>query len=140
MSKSPKPAAAAGESLSFEAALAELEELVAGMESGQLRSRSPWPRTSAGSNLRSIARPNSRRPSSKCRYSKPILFKPSLVPNKTIDSVAWMGAVQARMETALERFLPAPKIAPARLHQAMRYAVLGGGKRVRPLLASPRAN
>jgi farnesyl diphosphate synthase len=31
--------------------------------------------------------------------------------------------------------LPAADIAPQRLHQAMRYAVLGGGKRVRPLLA-----
>ena len=46
-----------------------------------------------------------------------------------------MGAIQARMESALQRFLPAPEIVPARLHQAMRYAVLGGGKRVRPLLA-----
>ncbi len=39
------------------------------------------------------------------------------------------------METALARSLPAADIAPCRLHQAMRYAVLGGGKRVRPLLA-----
>ena len=46
-----------------------------------------------------------------------------------------MGAVQARMEPALQRFLPAPEIVPERLHRAMRYAVLGGGKRVRPLLA-----
>jgi len=38
------------------------------------------------------------------------------------------------MEQALERLLPAPDIAPQRLHQAMRYAVLGGGKRVRALL------
>ena len=38
------------------------------------------------------------------------------------------------METALQRFLPAAEIAPERLHRAMRYAVLGGGKRVRPLL------
>jgi farnesyl diphosphate synthase len=45
-----------------------------------------------------------------------------------------MGQVQARMEAALARLLPAPEIAPQRLHQAMRYAVLGGGKRVRPLL------
>jgi len=45
-----------------------------------------------------------------------------------------MGQVQTRMEDALKRLLPAPDIAPARLHQAMRYAVLGGGKRVRPLL------
>ncbi|MEK7437538.1 MAG: polyprenyl synthetase family protein [Pseudomonadota bacterium] len=46
-----------------------------------------------------------------------------------------MAAIQARMETALQRFLPAPEILPERLHRAMRYAVLGGGKRVRPLLA-----
>jgi farnesyl diphosphate synthase len=46
-----------------------------------------------------------------------------------------MGAIQARVETALSRSLPAPDIVPQRLHQAMRYAVLGGGKRVRPLLA-----
>ena len=39
------------------------------------------------------------------------------------------------MEAALQRFLPAADIAPERLHQAMRYSVLGGGKRVRPLLA-----
>ncbi len=57
------------------------------------------------------------------------------MPNKTTDFAAWMGAVQARMETALQRFLPAPEIVPGRLHRAMRYAVLGGGKRVRPLLA-----
>jgi exodeoxyribonuclease VII small subunit len=36
MSKTPKPAPASGEPASFEAALAELEKLVAGMESGQL--------------------------------------------------------------------------------------------------------
>jgi farnesyl diphosphate synthase len=57
------------------------------------------------------------------------------VPNKTIDFVAWMGTVQARTEAALQRFLPASDSVPERLHRAMRYAVLGGGKRVRPLLA-----
>src|SRR5258706_2556586 len=46
-----------------------------------------------------------------------------------------MARVQARVEAALERFLPSAGIAPQRLHQAMRYAVLGGGKRIRPLLA-----
>ena len=45
-----------------------------------------------------------------------------------------MGRVQARMETALARLLPGANIAPERLHEAMRYATLGGGKRVRPLL------
>jgi geranylgeranyl pyrophosphate synthase len=49
----------------------------------------------------------------------------------------WVSAVQHRTETALDRFLPPATIAPARLHDAMRYAVLGGGKRVRPA-AVPR--
>jgi farnesyl diphosphate synthase len=48
---------------------------------------------------------------------------------------AWMGEVQARMETLLRRLLPPAHIAPARLHEAMRYATLEGGKRVRPLLS-----
>jgi farnesyl diphosphate synthase len=48
---------------------------------------------------------------------------------------AWMAEIQDRTERALEHLLPAADIAPARLHRAMRYAVLGGGKRVRPLLA-----
>jgi farnesyl diphosphate synthase len=46
-----------------------------------------------------------------------------------------MGQVQSRVEAALERLLAPGEIVPQRLHQAMRYAVLGGGKRVRPLLA-----
>jgi farnesyl diphosphate synthase len=46
----------------------------------------------------------------------------------------WMAAVQARMEGALARLLPPVDALPPRLHDAMRYAVLGGGKRVRPLL------
>jgi farnesyl diphosphate synthase len=50
------------------------------------------------------------------------------------DFHAWMGGIQGRMETALARVLPGAHIAPARLHEAMRYAALEGGKRVRPLL------
>jgi len=46
-----------------------------------------------------------------------------------------MASVQARIEVALERCLPPRDQAPKRLHEAMRYAVLGGGKRIRPLLA-----
>ena len=46
----------------------------------------------------------------------------------------WVAAVQTRTENALDRFLPAATVAPSRLHDAMRYAALGGGKRVRPLL------
>lgn len=47
----------------------------------------------------------------------------------------WMRQVQSEMEAVLDKLLPSENIAPARLHQAMRYAVLDGGKRVRPLLA-----
>lgn len=41
---------------------------------------------------------------------------------------------QQRMEEALAARLPAAEFVPERLHAAMRYAVLGGGKRVRPVL------
>jgi farnesyl diphosphate synthase len=48
---------------------------------------------------------------------------------------AWMKNVQATMEDALASLLPSARSVPARLHEAIRYAVLDGGKRVRPLLA-----
>ena len=41
---------------------------------------------------------------------------------------------RARVELHLEQRLPTATIHPTRLHEAMRYAVLGGGKRVRPCL------
>lgn len=47
---------------------------------------------------------------------------------------AWMSGVQAEVEDALSDFLPAAHLVPTKLHEAMRYTVLGGGKRVRPLL------
>ena len=46
----------------------------------------------------------------------------------------WMVATQERIEAALSRHLPPEEAIPARLHQAMRYSCLNGGKRVRPLL------
>lgn len=45
-----------------------------------------------------------------------------------------MRASQARMEAVLEQCLPQQDGALARLYDGMRYAVLGGGKRVRALL------
>jgi farnesyl diphosphate synthase len=38
------------------------------------------------------------------------------------------------MEVVLANLLPSARVTPARLHEAMRYATLGGGKRVRPML------
>lgn len=40
-----------------------------------------------------------------------------------------------KIDKALESYLPKGSEHPARLHEAMRYAVLSGGKRVRPILA-----
>jgi farnesyl diphosphate synthase len=46
----------------------------------------------------------------------------------------WMKTVQSDVERVLGAYLPTESQIPARLHAAMRYAVLDGGKRVRPLL------
>jgi farnesyl diphosphate synthase len=45
-----------------------------------------------------------------------------------------MATVAEEVETLLDRTLPAVAGAQARLHEAMRYAMLGGGKRIRPFL------
>src|SRR5690606_2075181 len=47
---------------------------------------------------------------------------------------AWLQACVAGMEDRLDALMPAADEPPARLHEAMRYAVLGGGKRVRAAL------
>jgi farnesyl diphosphate synthase len=44
-------------------------------------------------------------------------------------------ALSTRADAVLARVLPADAQPPVELHRAMRYAVLGGGKRLRPLLA-----
>ena len=51
------------------------------------------------------------------------------------DFQVWAGNIQERMEQVLDSILPSAEIAPQRLHEAMRYAAMGGGKRVRALLA-----
>ncbi len=57
------------------------------------------------------------------------------MPNRTSDFQGWAREHQARVEEALSRLLPSAEAPPQCLHQAMRYAVLDGGKRVRPLPA-----
>jgi geranylgeranyl pyrophosphate synthase len=47
---------------------------------------------------------------------------------------AQLESWRARMEHALAARLPPATAVPARLHEAMRYSVLGGGKRIRPAL------
>lgn len=66
----------------------------------------------------------------------------------SVEFSAWCRETAGRVEAALAGALPPADTPPVRLHEAMRYASLGGGKRIRPLLvhasaelsgASPRA-
>ncbi|MCG5513769.1 (2E,6E)-farnesyl diphosphate synthase [Ectothiorhodospira shaposhnikovii] len=45
-----------------------------------------------------------------------------------------ISELQQRFENALAGWLPGENILPARLHEAMRYSALNGGKRIRPVL------
>jgi geranylgeranyl diphosphate synthase type II len=47
---------------------------------------------------------------------------------------AYLAGRAALVDAALDGFLPKPDIRPATIHQAMRYAVFAGGKRLRPVL------
>lgn len=47
---------------------------------------------------------------------------------------ARFSAWATRVEQQLAQHLPSPDAEPRRLHEAMRYAALGGGKRMRPML------
>ncbi len=50
------------------------------------------------------------------------------------DLRAYLDAERAAVDAALDRYLPRPPHCPAVIAEAMRYAVLGGGKRLRPIL------
>lgn len=47
---------------------------------------------------------------------------------------AYLNQHQQRIEQALDSVLPHAKKHPAQLHEAMRYSVFAGGKRIRPIL------
>ena len=50
------------------------------------------------------------------------------------DFQGWAREVAGRMESTLAELLPSQQVNPGRLHDAMRYSTLGGGKRVRAML------
>lgn len=58
----------------------------------------------------------------------------SLELSRDPDFAALLIRWQARIEQQLAARLPDVRTAPTRLHEALRYSVLGGGKRVRPAL------
>lgn len=57
-----------------------------------------------------------------------------------VDFSTRLGAWQRRVEEQLAARLPDARTEPKRLHEAMRYSVLGGGKRVRPALVYATAD
>ena len=56
-----------------------------------------------------------------------------IVRNPPVESQ--LTSLARMVDRALERYLPPASRLPARLHEAMRYSVFGGGKRLRPALA-----
>lgn len=56
------------------------------------------------------------------------------------DFEAFTAECRRDLEQALGRWLPAPPRCPARLHDAMQYSLLAGGKRMRPVLVLAAAD
>src|SRR3954466_5522032 len=66
---------------------------------------------------------------------------PSAVDVVIPDSLAeFLSFARARVDEALERFLPGPPACPAIVSEAMRYSVFAGGKRLRPILTLAAAS
>jgi geranylgeranyl diphosphate synthase, type II len=51
-----------------------------------------------------------------------------------VDIKKYWSSRQSRFEKALHRALPSASVKPATIHQAMRYSLFAGGKRLRPIL------
>jgi geranylgeranyl diphosphate synthase type II len=51
----------------------------------------------------------------------------------------YMASQQKAVDAALDRWVPAESQDPPHIHQAMRYSLFAGGKRIRPLLAMASA-
>lgn len=52
------------------------------------------------------------------------------------DFPSFLAALRPRIDAVLDRLLPAESTPPERLHQAIRYSVFAGGKRIRPALVA----
>lgn len=60
--------------------------------------------------------------------------------NESAATARYLAEYGQRAQQALDRWLPAQQTHPAQLHEAMRYAALGGGKYIRPTLAYATAH
>src|SRR6185369_11590187 len=54
---------------------------------------------------------------------------------KSMNLVDYLKSRRALVDETIDAHLPPASTPPAVIHEAMRYAVLGGGKRIRPILA-----
>jgi geranylgeranyl diphosphate synthase type II len=55
-------------------------------------------------------------------------------PDQGFNLKAYLQRTTTTVDEGLDRFLPAAKMRPTTLHQAMRYSLFAGGKRIRPAL------
>jgi geranylgeranyl pyrophosphate synthase len=62
------------------------------------------------------------------------ISNPSTVKTPDAALATFMAQCQERLERSFDTWLPAARTHPATLHEAMRYTVMGGGKRIRPVL------
>jgi geranylgeranyl diphosphate synthase type II len=64
-----------------------------------------------------------------------------MIVRSAADSLAaFLDASRARVEAALDRYLPKPPSCPEIMSEAMRYSVFAGGKRFRPVLTLAAAD
>lgn len=61
-------------------------------------------------------------------------MSPQAAAVRTLDFTGWLASRVQQVEGMLDHVLPGSDAVPGRLHDAMRYSVLGGGKRVRAAL------
>ncbi|MEO1084485.1 MAG: polyprenyl synthetase family protein, partial [Acidobacteriota bacterium] len=54
--------------------------------------------------------------------------------NRSEPFLQFLDEIRPRVDETLDRLVPASDVVPGRLHEAMRYSLLGGGKRIRPAL------
>ncbi|MCK4574239.1 MAG: polyprenyl synthetase family protein, partial [candidate division Zixibacteria bacterium] len=57
------------------------------------------------------------------------------MPADVVEAKAYLDSSKVMVDRWLESYLPADHLEPRSLHQAIRYSVMAGGKRLRPILA-----
>jgi farnesyl diphosphate synthase len=62
------------------------------------------------------------------------------IPDSRAELKEALERIQSEIDSAFDALLPVPEDTSARLVEAMRYAAIGGGKRVRPLLLAAVAD